>query len=256
MAPTRYIGITDFTTYEQVEEMYEVCKKFVAHESVPKLHVGVMMSYKTLNSLPTKWANAYPSKQTIAQIFSTLPVMNCLHYADYTNTNVASSLISAIGWGGDNLHALQLDMVWPDPSVVCFALHAAGMRLEVILQINAEAMRHCDDTPVAVAKRLDNYQGVATHVLLDKSMGRGKGMDAEALIPYAEAISERHPELGLVVAGGLGPYTGSLAQPFLRRFPMASVDAQGQLRSSGSALDPIEWDRATTYLKNMLLLMQ
>lgn len=247
--PTHYIGITDFTCFEEVELM---SRFFDTEEYKPadmKLHVGVMMSYKTLNNLPTKWADVFPNKESLAAIFSSNQVMNCLHYADYTNTDVTSSLTQAIAYGGSRLHAVQLDMVWPQPDEITLAMQASGQVLELILQINTEAMRQVGDTPLGVVRRLAEYDGLITHVLLDKSMGRGVEMDAEALLPYAEAIAEHYPHLGLVVAGGLGPDTMHLAAPLLRRFPSMSIDAQGQLRRSGSARDPIDWDRAADYIR-------
>ncbi len=61
--------------------------------------------------------------------------------------------------------------------------------------------------------------------------------------------------MGIVVAGGLGPYTVRLVEPLLAEFPNISIDAQGQLRESGNALDPIDWDRAETYITRAVALL-
>ena len=87
-------------------------------------------------------------------------------------------------------------------------------------------------------------------MLLDKSMGRGLGMDAVGLIPFAQAIRGRFPDLGLVAGGGLGPDSIGLVKPLVKEFPDLSIDAQGKLRPSGNALDPIDWDMAGAYLVN------
>ncbi len=62
-----YIGMTDFTNYDQVWRMLAVYR---AHspEVQPqrRLHVGVMMSRKTLNDEPTKYTVVFPPKECIA----------------------------------------------------------------------------------------------------------------------------------------------------------------------------------------------
>lgn len=109
-------------------------------------------------------------------------------------------------------------------------------------------MEMAGDNPDTVVRMLYPYQTFISHVLLDRSMGKGLGMDAHVLLPYADAISEAYPHLQLVFAGGLGPDSMNLLNPLLRKYPNMSIDAQGQLRPSKSALDPIDWDMAEAYL--------
>lgn len=251
-----YVGITDFMTFEQVKRMFAVFKANLEQGQNRRLHVGVMMSYKTLHGLDTKWTKAFPSKETIADIFGSDETMNCLHYADYDAVDVFQSLAQAIGFGGIGINALQLDMVWPDPGHVASAVHTSRKQLEVILQVGKNAIEQANNDPQEVVERLRDYEGVAQHVLLDKSMGRGLGMDAVGLIPFVQAIEEAFPDLGVVVAGGLGPESVGLVEPLYREFPNISIDAQGKLRPSGSALDPIDWDMAEAYLVKALRLMK
>jgi hypothetical protein len=86
-------------------------------------------------------------------------------------------------------------------------------------------------------------------------MGKGKGMDAEWLLPFAHAIKKRFPEMGIGAAGGLGPETMHLVEPLVEDFPDLSIDAQGRLRPSGSALDPIDWNIAEQYLIKAIKLL-
>ncbi len=68
------------------------------------------------------------------------------------------------------------------------------------------------------------------------------------------AIQECFSELGLVRAGGLGPKTMRLAALLIKVFrDLMSLDAQGKLRRSGSARDPIEWDMGEEYLRQAFL---
>jgi hypothetical protein len=250
-----YIGITDFTDRGQVQEMSRV---FGAHQpqgSSHMLHVGVMMSYKTLHDIPSRWQNAFPPKKTIADIFSLDDVYNCLHYADYDNNpDLWKSLAKAISYGGIGIHALQLDMIWPDPCQIVHGVHTSRKKIEVILQVGKNALEKVDNDPQAVVERLSDYDGTIHRVLLDKSMGKGLGMDADSLIPFAQAIRENFPTLGIGVAGGLGPETTQLVEPLIAEFPDLSIDAQGRLRPSGNALDPINWNMAEKYLVKSLQL--
>ena len=244
-----YIGITDFTNLQQVLSMSSVFRAHMPEDSERKLHVGVMMSHKTLHNVPNKWQNVFPPKEEIADIFHALSVYNCLHYADYgNNADLWRSLASAIRFGGLRMNALQLDMTWPDPAEVEKGIGTHCCRIEVIVQIGKRAFEEAGDTPQGVVERLSRYDGVIHRVLLDKSMGRGVGMDANGLMPFILAIREKFPKLGIGVAGGLGPNTLGLVEPLVREFPDLSIDAQGKLRPSGSILDPIDWNMAEAYL--------
>lgn len=251
-----YIGITDFMSYTQVERMLAVFKANIRPGQHRRLHVGVMMSRKTLNGLETKWSKAFPTKETIADIFDSRETMNCLHYADYDAVDVSQSLTRAISFGGDGINALQLDMIWPNPEHVASAVSSSGKKLEVVLQVGKNAIEQADNDPEKIVAKLQEYVGVAHHVLLDKSMGKGLGMDAAGLIPFAQAIREAYPDLGIVAAGGLGPESIELVEPLVKDFPDMSIDAQGKLRPSGSALDPIDWDMAEVYLIKALGLLR
>ena len=250
-----YIGITDFTNFEQVQDMLKI---FVAHQpqgSKRKLHVGVMISYKTLYGFSSKWQNAFPPKEIIASIFSSDKTYNCLHYADYgNNPDLWKSLAEAISFGGIGIHALQLDMIWPDPGQVANGVHTSRKQIEVILQIGKNALEKIGNNPEAVVEKLGDYKGVIHRVLLDKSMGKGIGMDADGLIPFAQVIKKNFPVLGIGAAGGLGPKTIQLVKPLVKAFPDLSIDAQGRLRPSGNALDPIDWNMAESYLIKALQL--
>ncbi len=250
-----YIGITDFTSFEQVQEMLMVFNNHLPKTSNRKLHVGVMMSYKTFRGIQSKWQNVWPPKETISEIFSSDQTYNCLHYADYDGRTDFRILSQAIFYGGTHLHALQLDMIWPDPGQVASGVHTSRRQVEVILQIGKNALHEAGNNPQTVVEKLSDYEGVIHRVLLDKSMGKGLGMDAGSLIPFALAIREAFPSLGIGTAGGLGPTTIHLVEPLVNEFPDLSIDAQGKLRPSGNAQDPINWKMAETYLINALELL-
>ncbi len=254
-----YIGITDFMNFQQVQDMLESFEVYRRQGSKRVLHIGVMMSYKTLHDIPSRWQNAFPPKETIASIFSSTKVYNCLHYADYENGwpnfELGKRLERAIAYGGQHIHALQLDMIWPHPSQILLGVHSSRKDIEVILQIGRKALDEIQNDPQLLVEKLRDYGGTIHRVLLDKSGGKGIGMNAIDLYPFAQAIRESCPELGLVVAGGLGPERVYRVRPLAEKFPDVSIDAQGWLRPSGDALDPIDWNMAREYLKEALAVL-
>jgi len=245
---TPLIGITNFTSFEQVEEMSQVVKTHRLKGSQRQLHVGAMMSYKTLNGIPNRWQKVFPLKEKIAEIFSSDEVYNCLHYADYDdNFGLWQNLSRAISYGGLGIHAVQLDMIWPSPDGIKNGLHVSRKQLEVILQVGRKAFKQVRDDPQELVERLQDYDGIIHRVLLDKSGGEGIDMNAAELLPFMRAIKRRFSELGLVVAGGLGPETIHLVEPVLEEFPDVSIDAQGKLTN---------WDIGRNYLIKALELLR
>ena len=253
MKSESYVGITDFMTGDQARAMTEVFVRCGGTRIGRLLMVGVMMSHKTLHGLPTKWTAAFPAKENVSPIF--LPhaaALNTLHYADYENVTRLTDLEAVVRWCGPNLDAIQFDMVWPEPKMLA-ALHAIHPSLRFILQVGKNALAQANDNPVELVRRLDAYD--IHDVLLDRSMGRGKPLEASVLMPFIDALIEHLPHLDITVAGGLGPDTFQLVEPLVRNYRSISVDAQGQLRASGNALDPIDWPRAVAFLEGIIPLL-
>ena len=251
MKTNPYIGITDFTDFRQVEKMLTVFNSKVPSSCDYLLHVGVMMSYKTLHNIPTKWSKAFPHKETIAEIFSSDEVFNCLHYVDYENKDdLANSIESAIYYGGKNLDAMQFDMIWPNPNVIRNVFK--NKNISVIIQIGRDAFEDVNNNVDIIVDRISHYEDSIQYVLLDKSMGKGVGMNAKVLLPVIEKIEKDLPNLGVAVAGGLGPNTMYFANEIFEKYNGISIDAQSRLRPSGNALDPIDWSMAENYLKKAI----
>lgn len=247
-----YIGITDFDSRASVDRMWEVFCRQRGHQTPYRLHVGVMMSRKTLHGLPSKWAAVWPEKRALATIFSHPDTYNCLHYADYDGVpGLHQDLGQAVSYCGDRLSAVQLDMIWPEPMELQ-RFKEQHPSLEVILQVGRLAFKQVSDDPARFIGQLRAYDGLADRLLLDRSGGEGKALSAELLAPYLRAVREAVPTFGLGVAGGLGPRTMHLLEPLLVEFSGLSIDAQGRLRASGDAKDPIDWDLAAAYLTRAL----
>lgn len=248
-----FISITDFTTPQQVEMMLNVLPDDFTH----MLGIGVMMSYKTLRGIPSKWNNAFPKNKDVERIFMDLPkVFNVLHYADYNDDSSSEDFVAAIYQGGRWIDAVQYDMIWPSVEDIRSARHDQGISVQhylakVIIQVGTNALEEVNNNPKRVVDRLIAYREAKCldYVLLDKSMGQGKPMDPHTLLPYIYEIKKQFSDVGVIVAGGLGPNTINLVEPIIKEFPDISIDAQSKLRPSGSALEPIDWNMAKNYLE-------
>lgn len=260
-----YIGIADFMNNQEVEHMLDVFRKYRVEGSLRRLQVGVRMSFETLYNHQADSTEAFPQKDTIGQIFYPVgcegvppelcqqmneDLMFTLQYTDHQNfPDVVKNLTDALAYTGPFVDALQLDMIWPNPDKVKEVVKAFNKDIEVILQIGKDAMTDAQDDPVEVVDRLQFYQGVISHVLLDSEE---VDMNANKLLPFVRAIRYVYPNLGLVIAGELAPETSYFARPFFAEFSGISIAARSRFKSGESTFDPFAWDRASQYLTEAL----
>lgn len=261
-----YISITGFTSPGEVRRMLNVFRHHskLGREVHFKLGVGVTITRKTLNDLPTKWSAICPTNDLVADIFvsdgkpqkwsgTDYWLFNKLHYADFDGIDILANLFKATQFGGKNMNALQLDMIWPDPEILR-AYREKYPNIKIILQINRIAFDQIANDPEKLVERLLPYGKTINYVLLDKSMARGLPMKAHELEPFVKIINPR-TSLEVVVAGGLGPDTLHLLGETLPHY-LVSIDAQAQLCEGNNALNPTDWDRAGEYLRKALSLLE
>ena len=221
-----------------------------------QLMVGVMMSRKTLNDIPSKWSKIFPHKDSLSEIF--IPderVVNTIHYADYEvgvtcDLALSETLERVVTYGGPHLNAIQLDMIWPDP--VELKKFRKNHNIPIVLQVGANAMAFCGESTLNTCARIKEYDDSIDAVLFDKSMGQGKGMDATLLARYVGVLNAECPTPLPAVAGGLGPTSLDLVRMLVCAYPNISIDAQSRLRTTGDATDPINWDMAESYFREAI----
>ncbi len=243
-----YIGVCDFLTKEQVEDMSQFFKQSVRSSQL-QLMVGTMTSYKVLNGIETKWSKVFPRPEQLKDIFSVQDdhLANTIHYADYdNNANLCKTLCNLVELCGEGLDAIQLDMVWPD--VKELERFKKQHDLPVVLQVSSKAMTACGDNPISVAEKVRfEYDDFVSHVLLDCSMGKGVLINVPLIEGYIQAIKIK-TSAEIAIAGGLGPETINQAEDLIKTYRV-SIDAQSRLRATGNSEDPIDWSRAKDYLQ-------
>ncbi len=254
MRPDPYIGITGFTNSTQVDTMVGWFDSYMPIAKPHRLHIGAMTNRKIIRDIPSPWDTVFPKIQDLASIFHRSDTYNCLHYADYgSEEQLPKYLSTAIMYGGHLIHAVQLDMTWPDAGEVAEAVHRSRKKIEVILQIGRKAFDQINNDPGDLVQMLVEfgYTDVISRVLLDKSMGEGRLLDTDGLRPFIKAIYDLLPGLGVVVAGGLGPGTMHLVRPLINEFPDLSIDAQARLcKDGGAENNPLDTGLARQYLED------
>jgi len=248
-----YTSITNFTSREQVDRMREAFLLAYAElnkeELKRKFGVGVMMSFTTLNGVPSIWHDIFPKEEQYPSIFSGASEVEflVLHYADFKNRAVEENLLKIPKICGPALHAIQLDMTWPEATALAkFREHYP--EIKIILQVGKVALELAEHKVAEVVTRLGSYGEALDGVLLDQSMGHGDPLKSEMHLPYLREISARLPNLSLVIAGGLGPTTMELVWPILSEFPDVSFDAEGKVKLTGARHEPIYEEKAVAYL--------
>lgn len=245
-----YVGVCDIGSQENILALR---RNFTNFEPL-FLKAGITMTRKVLWGIPTKWKAVCPPGRRIKKIFSERlsMVMNTVHYGDFDGVDLEPSLERILMLGGPHINFIQLDMIWPDPSVLekCRRKHP---HVSFILQIGNSALAQVEDNPLKMWEAVKNYDGIVERFLIDRSEGKGRALDARALVRFVDILYERMATLGVVVAGGLGPKTVKLVEPLMAMYPHLSVDAQGQLHEGGSTLEgPFSMERAQEYTFQMV----
>lgn len=252
-----YIGITGFISETQVTSIIPQILK----DTPRKLMLGVLVSYDTLSN-PTKYPQTsqkfgrFINISNIKNIFDLsheidqyANVLNIVHYCDSQKRNLFESLEKLIYISGENLHGFQLNMRWPDYQIIKNFKNKYSDKI-IILQI--EKQDFVDLGPEEMSDKLAKYTDVAEYVILDMSMGAGIQLDAHNIMEYAYPISIK-TGLNIVFAGGLCASNINILKPIVKRFPSASIDAEGRLMGLSGALDV---QKTSDYLQRALKLFQ
>lgn len=264
----RYCGVCDVYSPEEARAMADELRQNRKNPD-RKIMIGVMAHPLTLHPEVGQGdpecdgvRGVFPTKEQLAVGFTNDPdVVNTIHYADLygpnPGQNVAQNLELCVQHGGENLHAIQLDLTWPKPEELA-KFKENNPQIILILQVGKFALKEVNSDPQAVVDRLRAYGDSIDHVLLDTSMGKGMGMEAGGLLPLLRLIRKELPDLGLAVAGGLGPESVDLLEPIAREFPDVSIDAQGNVKSKDAPRDdrghllathPADLQRSNEYIQ-------
>lgn len=256
---TPYIGVTDFVNRQQVVEAVKCLLPWTDR----RIHVGAMVSYKTLNKIPTAtgWENIWLDEQGLNNLFvKGRDVFNVIHYADYPDKSNKvhtkfDDLKRAVLRCGPGVEGIQLDMVWPNAKLIS-ELKDTFPDLQIILQVSSLAIEFAANHDLKFNEALETYnEAELDYILLDSGMGRGIAFDPASTVGMINQALFQFPEHKIAIAGGLGPTTYKNFSSIAKKFPKISCDAQGQLRPSGKATDPLDMKRVTDYISGVCSLL-
>lgn len=244
-ARERYSGVCDVYSPEEARAMADELRESRKNPN-RKVMIGVMTHPLVLNPEmddPEEVRPVFPAREVLAEGFTDDPdVLNTIHYADLygpkKGQNIFNNLELAVKYGGEHLHAIQLDVTWPEPNEIK-RFKEKNPNIIIILQVGKFAIKDVEGDPQKVADRLREYGDSIDHVLLDMSMGKGKGMEAGGLLPLLRVIQKELPDLGLAVAGGLGPESVDDLKFIASEFPGVSIDAQGNVKKEDAPRDKL-----------------
>ena len=205
-----YIGVCDVSSLEQILLLRDHFRPF----EPLFLKAGVTMTRKVLWGIPSEWKKVCPPKRHIAKIFAARLdlVLNTVHYADYDGVDLEPSLERVARLGGPHLNLIQLDMVWPDPSVL-ERFRKKYPAVNFILQIGGKALAEVGENPLRMWGAVRSYDGIVSRLLLDKSGGKGRALDPRSLVRFVDILYERMDEPGVggrTRAGHLPPRGATL----------------------------------------------
>lgn len=249
-----YIGVTGFSKPEEVSAVVRAFPK----NAKRKLMVGVLATYKSLRGIPIKpkWAKQMPKPADISKLFlADERVVNLIHFSteEGQEGSVLDDLFRIHELAGPNFHGFQLNVAWPQVDQLDAYRARMGWNYRIVLQLGQKAVKAVGGTPQGVVDMLSRYVGVVNDILLDPSGGLGKPFDTERAREFLSAITEQGWDIGLGVAGGLGPDSLYLIRPLVSEFPSLSVDAQGRLRNAENDLD---LNLVNTYLVRVLQMLE
>jgi hypothetical protein len=220
-----YVGVTGFMSRVEVNEALAM----IPEGSKRRLMVGVLMSSKTLAGETNKWPGRYPKKDAVADIFVDDPrALNLIHYNTDNPNNLCTELRRIVELAGSHLDGFQLNIAWPAASQIEL-FHEAFPDLYLLLQIGGKAMEQVGDSAGRLIDLIGSYVPMIDAVLIDPSGGKGEPFDVQKAAMFLRVI-RRDFDLGLGLAGGLGPDTLHSLDPFIKEFPDLSIDAEGRLR--------------------------
>lgn len=241
MRPPSYIGLTGFTSRQQVALVLAGRPR----NSTQLVMVGVLASDKSLRGEPSN-PKRYPNTREWKRIFSDRDhVLNLLHFNTSEPERLLAHMWLAKDLAGPFCNGFQLNVAWPDPGTL-EEYRSIFNNDTIVLQCGTRALDVVGHDPLKLAKKLEVYQGLIDYVLVDPSGGRGIDFEYRAAFYLLDSLYASLPKVGLGIAGGLSATNvRERVRRLLGQFKHLSIDAEGRLRDSNDHLDVVS---ARSYL--------
>lgn len=233
-------------TREQVRVATDFFKKN-GEGSGCHLMVVATTSYASLKGRPSRLEHVRPSLEMFQLLFDEQPsVFNVLEYVDSDGSDNKYFQIfdELVKIGGPNMHALMLDMVWPDPAVVRDFAEVTDIHL--ILKVGALAQDDVGYDPDAIAKQLMLYRNALDMVIFDPPSRMD--IDTAFIKALLYAVRAKCPNIAVGVDGGVGPKTAGRFETILSEFSNTTLVANRMLRRDNRPSEPVDLEKVLRYL--------
>lgn len=232
-----YIGITGFTSQTEIKTILNAITP--EHLLLRSIMIGVLVNSNTLAELPQAQPNRHPSKDVLADIFTTNKnIINLVHY-NTSNQNSLYNELFKINQLVKNMHGIQLNIAWPAINDVRRFVANTGKL--IVLQLGHRVLSIAINEPNIFKEKIKPYNNCVDAVLIDPSGGTGKPFHLDSIIKYLYLIQDTMPEVNLGIAGGFGPDLTSFSNLenllIQHDFGKISIDAEGNLRDINDCLN-------------------
>lgn len=232
MKPKPYVGITGFRLRGDLAFTDSDLDGFARISYVPAF--GIIVSDKRLEQ-PSKDGKTSPAFQGLPCLLELMPenVLPTIHYFTSNPQNLGEELNRLLGEGvySRGGRTVQLNTKnLPDIKQLS-ALQEDYSKLEFILSLSKEILS--DHNPQELAKRVREYDGIVSYVLIDPSWGKGLEVDLNQYAELIIVLDEALPNMRVGVAGGFD--ADNVEDRVLKlaekvKIPF-SIDAQSGLRT-------------------------
>jgi hypothetical protein len=227
--PKRYIGMTGFTSGEQVAAVLSTrpdARDPDTREDKYLVMIGVLVSDKSLAKKLLDQPKRYIQPEALGTVFSSeRGILNILHI-NAPREALLDTMLAARGLA-THCHGIQVNKSWPDLSIFGHYLKSYPDD-KLVLQCGSGALEEAGNSMVTLTRRVMEYEGLATYALIDPSGGRGTPFDERMALQCFGAL-HRLP-FGLAIAGGLSSARLHKLHK-LKAFSPFSIDAESGLRS-------------------------
>lgn len=252
-----YVGVTGITDENQVNEIikYFQSNGFSVEDSrIPML--GFLLSYKTIKLGKHPTNKRYPELKNVPKLFEATEnkTFNTLHFNTRDLHSIHKDLSFVLNQGDiydrGLCHGTQLNVDFP-PHIEIDMLKSDYPNLDIIMQLSE---RNENMSVEEIIDKIVSYDK-SDYILIDPSMGRGKGMDIENSSVIYKMLLERNVKADMGFAGGLSGENAEYVIKSIREKTGTdnfSVDAEGNLRdrkSDSYGDDLMNMEKVASYIK-------
>lgn len=233
MAAQPYVGVTGPVNITEVEKVLDIFEnRYDPSRSIHIPMMGFLVSYKTLNGMPTE-NRRYPPVSELRPLFQETSGHFCLPMIHY-NTREQETLAEQVGKIFEEIYdccqALQLNVVWPDAGQVR-KVKDNFPEMKTVLQFSrsATAGRNIQE----ISEKVKEYGDAISYALIDPSGGKGQEFSMKDSLELYNTLRNEAPNVTIGFAGGFsGENVEKRVREIIAKTGSAEfcIDAEGGLR--------------------------